>query len=364
MNMDLRKFMHVSLTYPSDISPMSFVNVSVDSEVDENFNEIDVEHESNENAEDIDDIKVEEVNTEYMFSNSSMPENHVHRFIATFIVLFEICYVITNNLPFSGWFKAENIILVGLLPGPKEPKTDEINNYLEPMVDEFVQLHRGVRVPAFEFPAGEVIRAALMMVACNIPAVRKTSGFTALRSKIGRKFAFMKADEWKSWVLVYSPLVLNITFDDINTAHRHLEQFCEKCNKIYTATILTCNMHLNPRFRETILDFGPVYSYWLFIFERYNDLLKNISTNGKDNSSETTRIIIIGNEPLPSTSFTLSVSKPSSMGDIDYPYLLQYYKLAYLTPDLVHYQSSAASLFFANDQIIKLESINNIGQVY
>ncbi|OAD74035.1 hypothetical protein PHYBLDRAFT_168445 [Phycomyces blakesleeanus NRRL 1555(-)] len=154
--------------------------------------------------------------------------------------------------------------------------------------------------------------------------------------------------------------------------------------------------------------------------ERYNGLLKNISTNGKDgfeaafmrcfvediyksdfvNSALTCPtqapflpvfsklvclstpvltlssasstivqpplilIIIIGNEPLPSTSFPLSVSKPSSMGDIDYPYLLQYYKLAYLTPDLVHYQSSAASLFFANDQIIKLKSINNIGQVY
>ncbi|OAD74081.1 hypothetical protein PHYBLDRAFT_111853, partial [Phycomyces blakesleeanus NRRL 1555(-)] len=83
------------------------------------------------------------------------------------------------NLPRSDQFKAKNVILVGLMPGPKEPKTDEINNYLEPMVDELIQLYCGVRIPTFESPAGEVICAALMMVACNIPAARKTSGFTA-----------------------------------------------------------------------------------------------------------------------------------------------------------------------------------------
>ncbi|OAD81252.1 hypothetical protein PHYBLDRAFT_72764 [Phycomyces blakesleeanus NRRL 1555(-)] len=322
------------------------------------------------------------------------------------------------------------------MPGPKEPKTDEINNYLEPMVDELIQLYCGIRILTFKSPAGEVIRAALMMVACDIPAARKTGGFTAhnstcvcfkcnchftrldstnkvdfrgfcgiseciycltsvgvtimtsshksalglptklapyrsdtvylallhypnmnmllyvinptseyldhhrfkesewchcnyeenrlhaeewkstviiserqhleiekwcsmwiecgvlrdrdftamqkiadkmivprrytaLKSKIDKKIAFMKVDEWKLWVLVYSPVMLksvlsslhfnnwidfvyacrhlvkpSITFDDINTNHRHLENFCEKCNEIYTIMILTCNMHL------------------------------------------------------------------------------------------------------------------------
>lgn len=30
---------------------------------------------------------------------------------------------------------------------------------------------------------------------------------------------------------------------------------------------------------DCILDYGPVYSFWLFIFERYNDLLGKIVTN-------------------------------------------------------------------------------------
>ncbi|OAD70957.1 hypothetical protein PHYBLDRAFT_171028 [Phycomyces blakesleeanus NRRL 1555(-)] len=52
------------------------------------------------------------------------------------------------------------------------------------------------------------------------------------------------------------------------------------------------------------------------------------------------------------------------MGDIDYLHLLKYYKLVYLTPDLVHYENDTASPFFVDDQIIKLKSINILGQVY
>ncbi|OAD68440.1 hypothetical protein PHYBLDRAFT_102322, partial [Phycomyces blakesleeanus NRRL 1555(-)] len=106
------------------------------------------------------------------------------------------------NLPQSDQFKAENIILIEHMPGPKESKTDEINNYLEPMVDELIQLYCGIRIPTFKSPAGEVIRAALMMVACNIPAARKTSRFTCNRhftcldSTNKVDFCGLKESEW------------------------------------------------------------------------------------------------------------------------------------------------------------------------
>ncbi|OAD70958.1 hypothetical protein PHYBLDRAFT_102311, partial [Phycomyces blakesleeanus NRRL 1555(-)] len=86
------------------------------------------------------------------------------------------------NVPHNGRFKPENVIFVGLMPDPKEPKTNKINNHIEPIVDELIQLYHGIRMPTIEFPVGEVIRAALMMVACDIPAVRNTSGFTTLNS--------------------------------------------------------------------------------------------------------------------------------------------------------------------------------------
>ncbi|OAD71077.1 hypothetical protein PHYBLDRAFT_102250, partial [Phycomyces blakesleeanus NRRL 1555(-)] len=86
------------------------------------------------------------------------------------------------NLPCEKRFKPENIILVGLMPGPKEPKAKEINHYLKPIVNELLQLFMGITIPTFECPAGVNVHAALHMVACDIPTVRKTSGFTAHNS--------------------------------------------------------------------------------------------------------------------------------------------------------------------------------------
>lgn len=40
-------------------------------------------------------------------------------------------------------------------------------------------------------------------------------------------------------------------------------------------------MHLHCHLRECIEDYGPVHSFWLFSFERYNGLLGRIPTNNK-----------------------------------------------------------------------------------
>ncbi|OAD65116.1 hypothetical protein PHYBLDRAFT_176412 [Phycomyces blakesleeanus NRRL 1555(-)] len=56
---------------------------------------------------------------------------------------------------------------------------------------------------------------------------------------------------------LFSCLVACITFDEITTAHSLLEKFCNACNVDYTATILTCNMHLHLHLHECIRDFGP-----------------------------------------------------------------------------------------------------------
>lgn len=46
-----------------------------------------------------------------------------------------VIYLVVLNLPREERFKDENMICVGLIPGPKEPKIN-INAYLEPLVDE------------------------------------------------------------------------------------------------------------------------------------------------------------------------------------------------------------------------------------
>ncbi|OAD65474.1 hypothetical protein PHYBLDRAFT_120079, partial [Phycomyces blakesleeanus NRRL 1555(-)] len=97
------------------------------------------------------------------------------------------------NLPREERNKAENVILVGLMPGPKEASTDEINNYLCPLVDELMLLYKGITIDTYNC-SGALVRAALLMVACDIPAARKTCGFTSHNStcacyKCNRQFA-------------------------------------------------------------------------------------------------------------------------------------------------------------------------------
>ena len=88
-------------------------------------------------------------------------------------------YLVCNNLPRADRFKMENVILVGVMPGPKEPSTYEINSYLEPLVDSLLRLFNGITIPTFQEPNGIVIRAALLNIACDIPAARKVGGFTS-----------------------------------------------------------------------------------------------------------------------------------------------------------------------------------------
>ena len=41
-------------------------------------------------------------------------------------------------------------------------------------------------------------------------------------------------------------------------------------------------MHLHLHLKDSILDYGPVYAFWLFSFERFNGVLGNYTTNNKN----------------------------------------------------------------------------------
>ena len=81
-------------------------------------------------------------------------------------------YLTIFNLPRTERYKLENIILVGMIPGPREPK--DLNPFLKPFVDEMNELFTGItfRNPA-SFLSVSTIRAVLVCVMCDIPATRK-----------------------------------------------------------------------------------------------------------------------------------------------------------------------------------------------
>lgn len=95
-------------------------------------------------------------------------------------------YVTIMNLPRSVRFKRENVVLIGILPGPCEPKHD-INPYLQPIVDELSELWAGVtmKVCTTSGKTAQMARCTLLSIACDIPAGRKVCGFLGHSAKRG-----------------------------------------------------------------------------------------------------------------------------------------------------------------------------------
>ena len=94
-----------------------------------------------------------------------------------------VVYLVIMNLPRTVRYKRENILIVGLLPGPSEP-SKTVNTYLTPLVSELLTLWRG---KSFKTASKSTIfvRCALLCVACDLPAGRKVCGFLSFNANLG-----------------------------------------------------------------------------------------------------------------------------------------------------------------------------------
>ena len=89
-----------------------------------------------------------------------------------------VIYLSIMNLPRQERFLQENTILVGVIPGPNEPK-GTVNSFLEPMVNDLLKLWEGVILER------NIVRGALLCAGCDIPAARKTCGFVGHSARLG-----------------------------------------------------------------------------------------------------------------------------------------------------------------------------------
>lgn len=87
-------------------------------------------------------------------------------------------YLTVMNLPRSRRFKRQNVILLGIIPGPSEP-THDMNTMLVPLVKELTKLWAGVTMTVCtgSTKAQVTVRCALLCCACDVPAGRKVCGF-------------------------------------------------------------------------------------------------------------------------------------------------------------------------------------------
>ena len=342
-------------------------------------------------------------------------------------------YLAIMNLPYEQRFKRENIILLGTIPGPTEPRRD-LNQYLRPLVYEFLELLDGVQMKIYGEET-QLVKGILIGVSCDMPAGRKVCGFLGHSATLGCNKCFKKfpgsvgskdysgfdrenprkwkkrtnevhrsnvreiqraktkterdkleseygcrysvllqlpyfdptqmsiidpmhnlflgsakhltklwinsepaiitnndlktiqefvdemhvpadvgriprkivtgsgftgftADQFKNWVMYYSIPSLfkilssehlecwrhyvlacrllcqrSISLSQISLADALIVQFCKRFELIYGKNHVTPNMHVHCHLKEVLLDYGPVYGFWLFSFERMNGVL-------------------------------------------------------------------------------------------
>ena len=347
-----------------------------------------------------------------------------------------VMYLVILNLPRSVRFKRENVILFGIIPGPCEPSRT-INTYLAPLVADLLDLWKGVELQVPGTTNTAVFKCALLGVACDLPAARKTCGFLSYTANLGcsrcyqsfsrgfgvrncydnfereqwvlrtnnqhrsdvskilecttktrrdkmeselgcrysslldlpyfcpiemmlidpmhnlflgtakhfargiwisrnildtcalskieaklRNFVvpvglgripvsisigrFLTADQWKNWTLYFSIFCLrdllsndelecwrhfvlacrrlcsfSVTNNDIIVADRLLLNFCKRAARIYGSNAITPNMHMHCHLTQCVKEFGPIHTFWLFPFERYNGVLEGQPTNNR-----------------------------------------------------------------------------------
>ena len=59
----------------------------------------------------------------------------------------------------------------------------------------------------------------------------------------------------------------------------YILKFCRSVEDLYGSSKITPSMHLHCHLCECILDFGPVYGFWCFSFERFNGILGALHVN-------------------------------------------------------------------------------------
>ena len=93
------------------------------------------------------------------------------------------------NLPRRERFRKKWTMIVGIIPGPTEPKIHS-NTFLKPLVDDLLCLWRGMPI----LPDGNIARAALLGVAADMPATRKLTGFLCHKANLGCNRCYFQAE--------------------------------------------------------------------------------------------------------------------------------------------------------------------------
>lgn len=145
------------------------------------------------------------------------------------------------------------------------------------------------------------------MMQKRIEKISCPSDVGKLPQKMASSFGSFNADQFKNWTILFSIYALKgvlpeehleywrkfvlackilctrtLSRNNVKVAHLLLISFCKKVERAFGSECITPNMHLHAHLDKCLYDFGPVYSFWLFSFERENGILGSIPSNKRN----------------------------------------------------------------------------------
>ncbi|XP_031548964.1 uncharacterized protein LOC116286545 [Actinia tenebrosa] len=170
-----------------------------------------------------------------------------------------VIYLVVMNLPREERFKTENVILVGIITGPNEPKGN-INSFLQPLVSELTDLWDGVILNDRCIPGWAVkIKVALLAICCDVPAARKCDGFaghSALKGiQLMRKFLRnndLQQSDWPEEFVGFGDCLIHLMFFLLDKHPLSLKTICriekKKLYAFHQSRELALTVILQPNF--------------------------------------------------------------------------------------------------------------------
>jgi hypothetical protein len=147
---------------------------------------------------------------------------------------------------------------------------------------------------------GKLTKSNLELMESRAKKIKLPANMGRIPYKIatGEGFSGFTADQWKSFILIYAiPLMWDlldasnrkilgnfvkacslltcriIDSNMLSDAHDRLHQVACLIEEEYGQEVITPNIHLSLHIAECCLDYGPLYSFWCYSFERMNGLL-------------------------------------------------------------------------------------------
>ena len=130
-------------------------------------------------------------------------------------------------------YSLQNVCLIGILPGPKEPELT-VNSFIEPLVKDLLLLWEGVELQVCQGTHTEtkLVHGAVICCSCDLPAGRKLCGFLGHSAHLGcSKFMknFPSVKEAPGNILDHSGFERENWIPRTNTQHRDNVAVLSQC---------------------------------------------------------------------------------------------------------------------------------------